>query len=400
LSDKSQGGAVPVEPNGSPEPEATMAAGLLQKPIVFVLISIAIGVLVGALILVVAGYNPLRAYGEILAGVFSGPRNIATAIVRSTPIILTGLSVSFAFRTGLFNIGAEGQFLVGSLAAALVGFSVSLPPYLHIPLVFLAAMAAGALWGGLSGFLKARFGVHEVISTIMLNWLAFYLNNYIVSLPGVKRPESEASLKIAASARIDVLGTWKMTPEGLGWRREHAGSLYAELLRAEVNWGIVVALIVVTIVWFILKKTTLGYELRAVGHNQDAAEYGGVNVNRSIVISMAIAGAIAALSGALQVMGRTQEITKLAVMEGNGFDGIAVSLIGNNTAFGNVFAGLLFGGLVHGGGRLQARMGAPSEIIDIVIGTIIFFIAIPNLIRVLARARRRAKAKKEVRRAP
>jgi simple sugar transport system permease protein len=370
-------------------------AALTQNPVVFVSISILVGVLVGGIILIVAGYNPLRAYGEIVAGIFDGPRNIATAIVRATPIILTGLSVTFAFRTGLFNIGAEGQFLVGGLAAALVGFSVSLPPILHIPLVLLAAMVAGAIWGGLAGLLKARFGVHEVISTIMLNWLAFYLNNYIVSLPAVQRPESESSYKIAASARIDILGTWKMSEEGLAWRSENAGSFFAELLRAEVNWGIVIALVAVTIVWFILKRTTLGYRLRAVGHNRDAAEYCGINVKRSILVSMVIAGVIAALSGAVQVMGRTQEVTKLAVMEGNGFDGIAVSLIGNNTAFGNVFAGLLFGGLVHGGGRLQARMGAPSEIIDIVIGTIIFFIAIPNLLRVIIRSRRRRKAPQE-----
>ncbi len=371
-------------------------AALLNNPFAFALLSIVVGVLVGAIILVVAGYNPFRAYGEILAGIFSGPRNIATAIVRSTPIVLTGLSVTFAFRTGLFNIGAEGQFLIGGLTAALLGFSVSLPPILHIPFVMIAAAMAGAAWGGLAGYLKARFGVHEVIATIMLNWIAFYLNNFIVSLPSVQRPESEASYKILDSARIDILGAWKMSDVGLAWRRENAGSFFAELLRAEINWGIVVSVLVVVLIWFILNKTTLGYELRAVGFNRDAAEYGGINVNRSMVISMAIAGAIAALSGGLQVMGRTQEITKLAVMEGNGFDGIAVALIGNTTAYGNIFAGLLFGGLVHGGGRLQARMGAPSEIIDIVIGTIIFFIAIPNLIRVIIKARERAKAKKEV----
>jgi simple sugar transport system permease protein len=370
-------------------------ATILENPLVFVLISIFVGVVVGAIILVVAGYNPFRAYGEIIAGIFSGPRNIATAIVRSTPIILTGLSVTFAFRTGLFNIGAEGQFLVGGLTAAMLGFAVSLPAILHIPFVIIAAALAGAAWGGLAGFFKARFGVHEVISTIMLNWIAFYLNNFVVSRPGIQRPESEASYKILDTARIDILGVWKMSDEGLAWRREHAGSFFAELLRAEINWGIVISVGVVVLIWFILKKTTLGYELRAVGYNQDAAEYGGINVKRSMVTSMAIAGAIAGLSGAIQVMGRTQEATKLAVMEGNGFDGIAVSLIGNNTAFGNIFAGLLFGGLVHGGGRLQARMGAPSEIIDIVIGTIIFFIAIPNLVRTIVRARQRAHARKE-----
>jgi simple sugar transport system permease protein len=384
-----------------PEPvaEATTVAekkaGILQKPLFFVTVSILVGVLVGAIILIIAGYNPIAAYSEILQGIFSGPRNIAAAIVRSTPIIMTGLSVTFAFRTGLFNIGAEGQFLVGSVAAALVGAFVRLPAFLHIPVVFLAAIVAGALWGGLAGLLKARFGVHEVIATIMLNWIAFYLNNYLIGLPGVQRPESEASQKILDSARIDILGAWKMSEEGLAWRGANSGSFFAELLRTDLNFGILVALVLALAIWYILHRTTLGYELRAVGYNKDAAEYGGINVQRSIIVSMAIAGAVAALAGAVQVMGRTQEITKLAVMEGNGFDGIAVSLIGNNTAFGNVFAGLLFGGLVQGGTRMQTRLGAPSEIIDIVIGTIIFFIAIPNLVRVIVKKIHLRKGGKE-----
>ena len=369
--------------------------GLIHRPIFFVGVSVVVGVIVGAIILLIAGYNPLAAYAQILQGVFAGPRNIGATIVRSTPIIMTGLSVTFAFRTGLFNIGAEGQFIVGAIAAALVGAFVQLPAVLHVPLVFLAAVITGALWGGLAGFLKARFGVHEVIATIMLNWIAFYLNNYIIGLPGVQRPESESSQKILDSARIDVLGAWKLSEEGLAWRGENSGTFFAELLRNDMNFGILIALILALIVWYVLHRTTLGYELRAVGYNKDAAEYGGINVQRSILVSMAIAGSLAALAGAVQVMGRTQEITKLAIMEGNGFDGIAVSLIGNNTAFGNVFAGLLFGGLVQGGTRLQARLGAPSEIIDIVIGTIMFFIAIPNLVRIIVRRMRRTGEQKE-----
>mgnify|MGYP006281431331 FL=1 len=384
-------GQMPEPATGKPVDDRR-TPGILQRPIFFVGVSILVGVVVGAIILIIAGYNPFAAYGQILQGVFAGPRNIGAAIVRSTPIIMTGLSVTFAFRTGLFNIGAEGQFMVGAVAAAMVGAFVRVPAFIHIPLVLLAAMAAGVLWGGLAGLLKAKFGVHEVIATIMLNWIAFYLNNFIIGLPGVQRPQSEASQKILDTARIDILGAWKMSEEGLAWRGENAGSLFAELLRTDLNFGILMAVVLALIVWYILHRTTLGYELRAVGYNKDAAEYGGINVQRSIMVSMAIAGAIAALAGAVQVMGRTQEITKLAVMEGNGFDGIAVSLIGNNTAFGNVFAGLLFGSLVQGGTRMQARLGASSEIIDIVIGTIIFFIAIPNLIRVVMKRFRRRKS--------
>ncbi len=376
-------------PVTGPAATASTTPWLLRTPAFFAAVSVAVGVIVGGVVLLVAGFNPILAYGEILAGVFSSPRNVAAAIVRSTPIIITGLSVTFAFRTGLFNIGAEGQFIVGSLVAALLGFAVNLPAILHVPLILASAFVAGAAWGGFAGLLKARFGVHEVISTIMLNWIAFYLSNFMIGLSWVQRPQSEASHKIADTARIDILGAWKLSEQGLAWRAANSGSFFAEVLRADVNWGIVIALLLATAVWYILNRTTLGYELRAVGHNRDAAEYSGINVRRCTTLSMAIAGAIAALSGAIQVMGRTQDITKLAIMEGNGFDGIAVSLIGNNTAFGNVFSGLLFGSLVHGGSRLQVRLGAPSEIIAIVIGTIIFFIAIPNLMRVIAALYRR-----------
>lgn len=361
----------------------------LNKPLGFAVVSVLVGVVVGGVILAIGGYSPFESYAVMLRGVFSSPRNVAAAVVRATPIIITGLSVAFAFQTGLFNIGAEGQFILGALVAALVGFALPMPTLLHIPVVIIAAALAGALWGGLIGLLKARFGVHEVISSIMLNWIAFYLNNFIIGLPSVQRPQSESTYKIAETARLDILGVWKRSEEGIAWRSENAGSFFADLLRADINWGIVFALILALIVWWILKKTTLGYELRAVGFNKDAAEYGGIRVGRSVLISMAIAGAIAGLAGALQVMGRTQDAAKLALMEGNGFNGIAVSLIGNNSPLGCVFAGFLFGGLEHGGGQLQARTGAPSEIVQIVIGTIMFFVAIPNLLRIVVKARKR-----------
>ena len=341
------------------------------------LIAVLLGFGVGAIVLAIAGYNPLEAYGVMIRGVFGIPRYVSYTIIIAAPLILTGLSVAFAFRTGLFNIGAEGQFIIGSLAAVLVGYFVQLPPILHIPLTILSAILAAGLWGGLAGFLKAKFGVHEVIATIMLNWIALYLNNFLIKQPFLHRVGSEASHKIQNSARIDLLGVWKLSPEGVAWRQDNP--FWGDILRSEVNFGIIIALAAAFFVWYTINRTTLGYELRSVGFNQDAARYGGVPVKRSMTVSMAIAGALAGLAGCIQILGVTQEVTVLAAMEGNGFDGIAVSLIGANSPIGVVLSGLLFGALRYGGSKIQPALGAPKEIINIVMGTIVFFIAMPNL---------------------
>ncbi len=347
----------------------------------FTIISILIGLGIGAIVLLIAGFNPIEAYGIMLSGVFSKPKYIAYAIIYATPLIITGLSVAFAFRTGLFNIGAEGQYIVGALVAALTGYFFNLPPFIHVIVVFLFAATAAGLWGGIAGFLKARFGVHEVISTIMLNWIALYLNNYVVNLNGFKKPQSEASYEILNTANISLLSEWKLSDAGREWLSNFP--FLADLMRAPVNFGFMIALLLALIVWFILNKTTLGYELRAVGFNKYAAEYGGIGVKKSIITSMVIAGALAGLAGAVQVLGVTNKVAVLAAMEGYGFNGIAVSLIGANTAFGNVFAGLLFGALNYGGPKIQSGLQAPSEVVDIVIGTIVFFIAIPGFIKML-----------------
>ncbi len=345
------------------------------------MISIGMGIVLGGIILAVAGYSPFRAYWVIIAGIFGRLRYVSYSIIKATPLIITGLSVAFAFRTGLFNIGAEGQFIVGALAAVLVGVFIPLPFILHVPLVFLAGTAAGMLWGGLSGGLKARFGVNEVISTIMLNWVALYLNNYLIKRPFLHRPASEASYKILDSARIDLLPNWKVSEAGLAFRKTNP--VLGDLLRSEINLGIIIALGLAFLVWFIIHRTTLGYELRSVGLNPSAAEYGGINVKRSMVTSMGIAGGLAGAAGAIQVMGVTQDVTVLAAMEGFGFDGIAVALIGANTPLGCVLAGLLFGALKYGGIKIQPALGAPKEIVNIVIGSIVFFIAIPSLIMMI-----------------
>jgi len=345
------------------------------------LISIALGFILGALVLLVAGFNPLEAYWVILKGIFSRPKYVSYVIIYATPLIVTGLSVAFAMRTGLFNIGAEGQFIVGAIVAAAAGYFFKLPVGLHAAVAILLAMTAAACWGGLAGYIKARFGVHEVISTIMLNWIALYLSNFVVTLESFGRQGTGKTYAIQKTAYIDILGHWKRSKAGIAFLREHP--VLWDVLKSPVNMGFIFAILLAILVWYILNKTTLGYELRAVGFNPDAAEAGGINVKRSMVISMAISGALGGAAGAFQVLGVSHRIAKLAAMEGYGFDGIAVSLIGNNSGAGSVFAGLLFGALKYGGSKIQDAMQAPTEVINIMVGTIILFVAMPKLIRLI-----------------
>lgn len=354
---------------------------LLNSSGMITVISIILGFAVGTIVLGSSGYNPFKAYWVIIEGIFSKPGYVSYTIIRSTPLILTGLSVAFAFRTGLFNIGAEGQYIIGATTAAVAGFYLHLPAIIHIPVVIILAILAAGLWASLAGYFKARYGVHEVISTIMLNWIAFYFHNYVTTIPSLAKPNSEATYDIQHTASITFLGEWKISEAGLDWM--HKYPLAKDIFRTPVNAGILLALLAAVLVWFIMNKSTLGYRLKAVGYNPDAAKYGGINTNKSVITSMFIAGSLAGLAGAIQVIGVSHNISVLALMEGYGFDGIAVALIGSNTAFGCVWGALMFGGLKYGGAKIQYKMGAPSEVISIVIGSIIFFIAIPKLIKIV-----------------
>jgi len=349
-------------------------------------VAIFLGLAFGALILKAAGIAPLAAYAVILKGAFGKPASVMYAIVKATPLIFTGLSIALAFRGGLFNIGAEGQFIVAALAAALTGYYLQLPAAVHVPVVFLIATAAAGLWGGIAGFLKARYGTHEVVSTIMLNWIALHLQNFVVMTTGFRKPDSEASFTIRESASITLLGEWKYSGPGQSWLQDH--SVVQDLLRAPVNFGIVVAVAVALALHFILKKTTAGYTLRAIGFNRRAAAYGGIDVERGLVMTMVAAGAIAGAGGALHVMGVAKNIALLTSMEGYGFDGLAVALMGNASIAGCGVSALLLGALKYGGAKMQAVLGAPSEIIVIITGAIVFFVGIPRISRELLRARR------------
>lgn len=338
---------------------------LLNDTFVFSIASVVLGLLVGAIALILSGHNPITVYGALIEGIIGKPKYIAWTIIRATPLILTGLSIAFAYKTGLFNIGAEGQFIIGALVAVLVGAGLDLPAIIHIPLTLISAAVAGAVWGGISGWLKARFGINEVISNIMLNWIAFYFSNFILTTTWLKVPNSETSVPIKDTAKISI-----------DWMKPLVGPA------TSVNWGIVISIIIVLVIAFILAKTTLGFELRAVGFNKFGAEYAGINIKSSMLKSMAIAGAIAAIAGAIQVMGVTNVITVLPAQEGYGFDGIAVALIANNNPIGVIFSGLLFGAFKYGGTKMQS-VGAPSEVVNIIIGSIVYFIALTSVIRIL-----------------
>ena len=357
---------------------------LLKKPITSTIVAILCGFIIASIILAVAGYNPFEAIAVMFQGVFARPKSVVNVIIKATPIILTGLSVGFAFKTGLFNIGAEGQYIVGTIAATIVGISLNLPPILQVPIVILSGVVAGGIFGGIVGFLKAKFGIHEVITSIMLNWIALYLANFIANAAIFHKPNTTGTYQVNRSSFIKLLYDWKASKEGIAYLRGNS-FLSDVLLKTDINFGILVAVALAVFIWFLLYKTTKGFELRAVGFNRNASQFSGINVNKNILQSMLIAGAISGLAGALTITGMApHNISTISVFENNGFNGLSVALIANSSPIGCIFAGLLFSGLLYGGQSIQSEIGAPSEIINIMIGTIVFFVALTKIVPVLA----------------
>ena len=335
---------------------------ILQSNFLYTVIAIIIGFLIGAIFLVIAGISPAVAYSKLISSVFSKPKFLMYTLVYSAPIILTGLSVAFSFRTGVFNIGAEGQFVVGSIAATLVGILVKLPAVIHVPLCIIAAMSAGAFWSFLCGLMKVKRGIHEVISFIMFNWIAFYLSNFVVNLKDVKVEGGEASKNLEDSARILFPTSW-----------------IDSIKCPDANWGIVIAVVTAIAIWVIIEKTTLGYRLKAVGFNKHAADYAGIDANKSILTALCISGA---LGGAVQIMGQSGRLVQFAGQEGYGFEGISVALIGSSNPIGCIFAGLFYGAMKFGGSKLN-MVQVPSQIISIIMGCVIIFIAISHVFKYL-----------------
>lgn len=359
-------------------------AKILKKPVTSTFIAIFFGFLVSAIVLSAAGYNSIDAFSALFNGIFSRPKYISNTVIKATPIILTGLSVAFAFKTGLFNIGAEGQYIIGTIASTIVGIKLNLPAVLEVPVVIIAGVLAGAIFGGIVGVLKAKFGIHEVITSIMLNWIALYLCNFVVASDVFHQPDSTSTYMINESGFTSILSNWKTSDAGIK-ALSNTPWLSEVLIKTDVNIGIIIAIIMAVVISILLYKSTKGYELRAVGLNKDAAEFAGINVNRNIIQSMVIAGALSGLAGALIITGTApHKLSTLAAFENYGFNGLSVALIAGSSPIGCIFGGLLYGGLLYGGQSVQSAVGAPSEIINIMIGTIVFFVALTRIVPVLA----------------
>lgn len=368
---------------------------VLRKPITASILAIIVGFAVAAIVLAAAGYAPGPSFAALFNGVFSRPKYIANVIIKATPLIFTGVAVAFAFKTGLFNIGAEGQYIAGTVCAVAVGVLVDLPPVLEVPLVVLAGTAAGAGLGALVGWLKARFGISEVITSIMFNWISLYACNFAVNTSLLHQPNSTGSLPINPSGYTMILPNWKLSEQGAATLR-NIPWLYDMLVRTDMNVGILVAIACAILIAYLLKHTKVGYEMRAVGLNRDAAEFAGINVSKSVVLCMLISGALCGLAGALTITGtEPHDIATLAAFENNGFNGLSVAFIAGTNPIGCIPAGFLFAGLIYGGQSVQQVMGAPSDIINIMIGTIVFMMALAQIVPMLADWLKRREANKE-----
>ena len=345
-----------------------------DSSVLYTLLAIITGFIVGAILLAVIGISPAAAYGRLINGIFGKPKYVAWSIVYASPLILTGLSVAFSFRTGVFNIGAEGQFVVGSLAAVIAGTCLDLPPVIHPIVCAIVAMIAGALWGTAVAILKVKKGINEVLSYIMFNWLAYYLSNYMVNTDWLHNEgNAEATKDIAKSASI-------ICPNFITKLTDCKNT----------NWGIIIAIVAAIVIWFIISKTTLGFQLRAVGFNKNAAEYGGINSNAAVMKAMAISGAMAGLGGMVQLCGMGSRISQFSGQEGFGFEGITVALIASSNPIGCIFSGIFYGMMKYGGTKLTL-IGAPSEVINIIMGVIVLFIAISHVFKYLLNKKKGGK---------
>ncbi|MCD5413473.1 MAG: ABC transporter permease [Clostridiales bacterium] len=331
-------------------------------------IATCLALLVGVIIMLVTGHNPVDAYLALFEGAFGSSVAIAETLSRSTPLFLTGLAVAFAFKCGLFNIGVEGQLHVGAMAAAVVGcYLTGLPAIAHIPLTLLAAAVVAGIWAGVPGYLKARFRTHEVINTIMMNHIAIALVSYLVvhvfRAPGVI-PRTSTILPSA--------------------------QLYRFIEFSRLNIGLFMAMIALYLIYYLLWKTNVGYEIRAVGHNDKAAECAGINVKRNIVMAMVISGMLGGLAGAERIMGLHLSFIQ-GFSPGYGFEGIAVALLGRNHPLGILFSAILFGALANGGFRMSMATAVPTDLATVIQAVVVFFVAAEQLAKLFIKRRKKGR---------
>jgi general nucleoside transport system permease protein len=379
------------EPGAVATTPASRLAGYLRGGGVIVpLLTTLLAFFVGGLVMLVTGQDPIATYEAIWKGtglqwIFPwttgadrdlAASNLQQTLIITTPLILTGLAVAFAFRAGLFNIGGNGQYIVGSIAAVWVGSSFAgMPSFLHVVLAMLAACAAGAFWAGIAGFLKATTGAHEVISTIMLNWIALWVGVWLFSLGGPLQNEAQKSIPVSE----DVVEGAKLPV------------FWGDPVLQGLHIGIFIALFAVVVFWILLNRSTIGFEVKAVGFNPEAARYSGMSVGKNYILVMAVCGLFAGLAGAMDVLGwqfriATNDIQITLV----GFFGIAVALLGRNTAVGTVAAALLFGALLSGTSQrnLDPTIFEPSlasNLTYIIQGLVILIVSADVLVLALVR---------------
>ena len=332
------------------------------RTILVQVVAVLLALLIGAVLLLISGANPIEAYAALFRGAFGSPIAIGRTLEKATPLIFSGLAVAFAFKAGMFNIGAQGQLLFGAITAAFLGFALhGLPSYIHMPLALIGGALAGGAYAYIPGALKAYRGVHEVITTIMLNYIAINITDYLADGPW---KDTSPGNVVARTPNIDpaaVIG--KLGP---------------------VPIGFIIAILAAFVVWWLLQKTTVGFEIRMVGLNPSAARYAGIKVAKTLILTMMISGFLAGLGGAVEtlgVVGRYQPGFNV----GLGFDGITVAMLGKTNPFGVIPAAILVGAMKAGSAEMQFASGVAKEITDVIQALILFFVAADLIVRSLLR---------------
>lgn len=334
------------------------------QAIMIPLVAILLSLLIGAIILAISGASPIAAYTALWEGAFGDSVALGRTLEKATPLIFSGLAVAFAFKAGLFNIGAQGQLLFGAAIAAGIGFGIKgLPAVIHAPLALFIGALAGALYGAIPGALKTYTGAHEVITTIMLNYIAINITDYLAD------------------------GPWKDTSPGNVVARTPAILASAEIPRLNnIPLGFFIAGLVAIVIWWLLWRTTIGYEIRTVGLNPNAAGYAGIKVARTVILSLVISGFVAGMGGAIEtqgVVGRFQP----GFNQGLGFDGITIALLSKTHPIGVIPAAILVGAMRAGSSRMQFKADVAAEIIDVIQALMLFFVAADMIVRWLIRLR-------------
>jgi simple sugar transport system permease protein len=329
------------------------------------LLAIIIALIVGAVVLLISGANPLEAYAQLFKGAFGSVKNFQRVLEKATPLIFSGLAVALGFKAGLFNIGAQGQLLLGAIVAGFVGFSIKgLPAFIHIPLALLAGTVAGALFGAIPGLLRAFSGAHEVITTIMLNYIAINITDYFSDGPWKDTSPGNIVSRlpaIEASAKIPSIGP--------------------------VPVGFIVAILIALLIWFVINRTTFGFEITSVGLNPHASKYAGIRTKLLIVSAFIVSGALAGMGGAIETMGVVGRFQP-GFNTGIGFDGITVALLARNNPIAVIASSLLLGALKGGANTMQFYANVPNEIIDIIQGTMLLLVTAEMVVRWIFRLRK------------